>query len=71
MMLLSVEQISKAYGPVTVLEGVSAQLTTGERVGLVGANGSGKSTLMRIITGELPADDSGASRRASDISKGY
>jgi macrolide transport system ATP-binding/permease protein len=57
MMLLSVEQISKAYGPVTVLEGVSAQLTTGERVGLVGANGSGKSTLLRIITGELPADD--------------
>ena len=57
MMLLSTERVSKAYGPVTVLEAVSLQVSIGERVGLVGANGSGKSTLLRIVTGALPADE--------------
>lgn len=56
MLSLSVEQVAKAYGPVTVLEAVSLHISSGERVGLVGANGSGKSTLLRIVTGELPAD---------------
>jgi macrolide transport system ATP-binding/permease protein len=56
MMLLSVEKLAKTYGPITVLEDVALQISSGERIGLVGANGSGKSTLLRIVTGELPAD---------------
>jgi macrolide transport system ATP-binding/permease protein len=57
MLLLSLERVSRAYGPVAVLDAVSFQVSDGERVGLVGANGSGKSTLLRIATGELPADE--------------
>jgi macrolide transport system ATP-binding/permease protein len=57
MLLLSLEQIAKTYGPVVVLDAISLHVSSGERVGLVGANGSGKSTLLRIITGELPPDD--------------
>ena len=50
-MLLTVRSITKTYGAVTVLDGVTFALEPGEHVGLVGANGAGKSTLMRIITG--------------------
>jgi macrolide transport system ATP-binding/permease protein len=55
-MVLSVDRISIAFGPSTVLDGVSFVLGADERVGLVGANGSGKSTLLRIIAGELDPD---------------
>jgi macrolide transport system ATP-binding/permease protein len=70
MMLLSVENIARAFGPVAVLEAVSFHVGTGERVGLVGANGSGKSTLLRIITGEVPADG-GRVTVASGVEIGY
>ena len=36
---------------VTILEGVSVDISKGQRVGLVGANGAGKSTLLRVMAG--------------------
>ena len=36
---------------VTILEGVSINISKGQRVGLVGANGAGKSTLLRVMAG--------------------
>ncbi len=39
------------------MEGASAVVPVGHRVGLVGPNGSGKSTLLRLITGEIEPDD--------------
>jgi macrolide transport system ATP-binding/permease protein len=70
MLLLSVEQIARAYGPLAVLEGVSFHVSAGERVGLVGANGSGKSTLLRIITAEI-APDQGRFNLARGVEVGY
>jgi macrolide transport system ATP-binding/permease protein len=69
-MLLTVRDISKTYGAVTVLDGVTFALEPGEHVGLVGANGAGKSTLIRIVTGEETAD-SGDVQRASSTEIGY
>lgn len=36
---------------VTILEGVNIAISTGQRVGLIGANGAGKSTLLRVMAG--------------------
>lgn len=54
--LLEVRQISKRYGGVQALEGVTFHVEAGECLALMGGNGAGKSTLVSIITGLQPAD---------------
>jgi len=70
MILLQAEHIEKTYGVETILQDISLQVQTGERVGLVGVNGAGKSTLMKILSGEL-SYDSGTVRIPKDVSIGY
>ena len=55
MTLLSVEDISAAYGPAEALFGVSLTIAPGEVVALLGRNGMGKSTTIRVICGLLSA----------------
>ena len=40
-----------------ILDGLTFQVDTGERVGLLGKNGAGKTTLFRVLTGELTPDE--------------
>jgi ribose/xylose/arabinose/galactoside ABC-type transport system permease subunit/ABC-type branched-subunit amino acid transport system ATPase component len=58
---LEVSDITKRYGPVVALRGVSLALDRGEVLGLVGDNGAGKSTLISIISG-VARPDSGEIR---------
>jgi ABC-2 type transport system ATP-binding protein len=51
-MMLSTQGLSKTYGTVTALDGLTLDLDPGV-VGLVGANGAGKSTLIKILLGLL------------------
>ena len=57
MPLLSLNQISLAYGHHPLLEKVNFNVDKGERICLVGRNGTGKSTLFRVITGEATPDE--------------
>ena len=52
--LLIVDRLTKRFGPLTAVDGVSFELKRGEVLGFLGPNGAGKSTTMRMITGYLP-----------------
>ncbi|MBY5554992.1 ABC transporter ATP-binding protein [Rhizobium leguminosarum] len=51
MTLLTIENISKRYGPVQALKDISLEVSAGSRTAVVGPSGSGKTTLLRIIAG--------------------
>jgi branched-chain amino acid transport system permease protein len=54
--LLTVTNVSKSYGGVQALSGVSFEVKQGEVLGIVGPNGAGKSTLIDIVTGVQEPD---------------
>jgi ATP-binding cassette subfamily F protein 3 len=57
--MLTVNKVTKGFGPQVLFKEISLRLNKGERVGLVGPNGAGKTTLLSIILGELESDEGG------------
>lgn len=55
--MLSFSNITVRLGGSVILDGASAALPPGARVGMIGRNGAGKSTLMKAVTGLLEPDD--------------
>lgn len=51
MIELALNKLQKYYGATMVLEDITLEVQTSERVGIVGSNGCGKSTLLKIIMG--------------------
>src|SRR2546422_2821922 len=66
--LLSVQGLTKSYGPRPLFTGLSLDLRAGERIGLIGPNGSGKSTLLRLLAGlEEPDGGTRSLRRGARL----
>lgn len=70
MIVISANQLSKAYGVDEIFNNVSFHVNAGDRVGIVGPNGAGKSTLLNILAGDL-SYDSGNFFISSDLNIGY
>ncbi len=64
-LLLSVQGLTKAFGPRPLFTDLSLDLRAGERVGLIGPNGSGKSTLLKLLASREEPDGGTRSLRRS------
>ena len=68
--MLTIDNITVRLGGRAILEGASATVPVGARVGLIGRNGAGKSTLMKALIGEIEPDD-GEIRKPARAKIGY
>lgn len=68
--VLHVEGLSKAFGPLSLFDGLSFELKKGEHVAVIGDNGTGKTTILKIINELLPPDR-GTIRLGTNVAIGY
>ena len=57
MPYLTLDNVSLAFGHWPLLDGASLVVDKSEHIGLIGRNGAGKSSLLKVVTGEIAADD--------------
>lgn len=67
--LLEIHEVSKSFGGLQALTGVSFTVEPGETIGLIGPNGSGKSTLFNVITGTFPLSSGTIRFSGEDITR--
>ena len=65
--MIDVADLTKTYGPVEALRGVSFHIDAGEIIGLLGPNGAGKTTIMKILTGYLQPSSGSAMVDGLDV----
>lgn len=63
--VLELENISKSYEDLIILDDFSYSFNKGERIGIIGKNGVGKSTFLKILTGEIEPDSGDVSTGAT------
>lgn len=71
MNAITIDNLSKSYGSVKALDGISFEVRRGELFGLIGPDGAGKSTLFRLLATLLNADSGSALIDGFDIVKDY
>jgi branched-chain amino acid transport system ATP-binding protein len=65
--VLEVRQLTRRFGGVTAVDGVSFAVEEGEIFGLIGPNGAGKTTLFNLVTGFTPATSGGFWYRCAEM----
>jgi ABC-2 type transport system ATP-binding protein len=65
--MIEAKELSKRYGDIVAVDGVSFAVGKGEVVGFLGPNGAGKTTCMRMLTGFLPPTEGTAAIAGHDI----
>ncbi|MGH9319588.1 MAG: ABC transporter ATP-binding protein [Vicinamibacteria bacterium] len=65
--MIEVTEITKDFGRVTAVAGLSFSVAKGEVLGFLGPNGAGKTTTMRILTGYIPATKGSAVVAGHDV----
>ena len=71
MATIEIHNLTKSYGKVQALKGISLSVEEGELFGLIGPDGAGKTTLFRLLTTLLIPDEGSASVYGLDIVKDY
>ena len=64
-----VENLTKRFGGLTAVNGVSFQISSDEIVGMIGPNGAGKTTMLRLITSILKPDSGRVRFKGKDITR--
>ena len=67
--ILEARSVSKRFGGLIAVDGVSLDLRPGEVHGLIGPNGSGKTTLLNLISGYYPIDEGGIYLAGGDVTR--
>jgi ABC-2 type transport system ATP-binding protein len=67
--LLVIENLTKRFGPLTAVDGISFSVHRGEVLGFLGPNGAGKSTTMKMITGFLAPTAGGVTVCGHDVTR--
>ena len=57
MILLNIEEVSKAYTDKILMKDISFSIHEGDKIGFIGVNGTGKTTLLKLISGQEEPDD--------------
>ena len=65
--MIVAQNLSKHFGAITAVDGVSFEVGAGQVVGFIGPNGAGKTTTMRILTGFMPASAGVATVAGFDV----
>src|SRR5262245_34907928 len=64
---IAVSNLSKHFGQVKAVDGITFGVSSGELVGFLGNNGAGKSTTMRVLTTYMPASSGRAAVAGFDV----
>ncbi|SCY24709.1 ATP-binding cassette, subfamily F, member 3 [Nonlabens sp. Hel1_33_55] len=68
--MLNIHDLHVSFGGEPLFEEITFRLNAGNRVGLIGKNGAGKSTMLKVIAGDIPADQ-GSLAIEKEVSIGF